>query len=474
MNHPKIHYTLYILIPLVFLTACVGAAAKPRIQLAPCKVGIYRALCGSLQVYENRATHRGRTIELNIVVIKAQSEAPAPDPIFYLAGGPGVAATEDALNTMQVLGSANYKRDLVFVDQRGTGNSNKLVCPQSIDPTRQVEELRACVANLGSDPSAYTTAWAMDDVDDVRAALGYDRINLYGGSYGATAAQVYILRHESHVRAAALDGISLLDVPMFERYPISSQEALELMFSRCEADAACHSAFPDLGQEFAGALALLNRAPIPQPINDPSTGQPVLLTTEIFRTTVHKALVSTQTAALAPLFIHLIYLEDWNGLAIFLAPFMSPASETPQWNLMNLTIVCNEDWAKIRPEETQGLSAGSYLKYADVRALTVPEEICAAMPRPQAKALYGPVKRSMVPMILVNGEVDPQDPPENVAGAKQRYPNSLNLIAPGQAHSYTGISCRASIIADFMERGSVAGLNTDCLKVVQLPAFVVP
>ena len=81
----------------------------------------------------------------------------------------------------------------------------------------------------------------------------------------------------------------------------------------------------------------------------------MLLTTEIFRTTVHKALVSTQTAALAPLFIHLIYLEDWNGLAIFLAPFMSPASETPQWNLMNLTIVCNEDWAKIRPEETPGV-----------------------------------------------------------------------------------------------------------------------
>ena len=164
---------------------------------------------------------------------------------------------------MQVLGSANYKRDLVFVDQRGTGNSNKLVCPQSTDPTRQVEELRACVANLGNDPSAYTTAWAMDDVDDVRAALGYDRINLYGGSYGATAAQVYILRHESHVRAAALDGISLLDVPMFERYPISSQEALEFMFSRCEADAACHSAFPDLGQEFAGALALLKSSTHP-------------------------------------------------------------------------------------------------------------------------------------------------------------------------------------------------------------------
>ena len=146
---------------------------------------------------------------------------------------------------------------------------------------------------------------------------------------------------------------------------------------------------------------------------------------------------------------------------------------TPEWLLMGLTINCHEDWARIRTQKTEELSAGSYLKYSDVRALTVPENVCAVMPPPPAKALYGRVKNSSVPVLLVNGEADPQDPPANVAAAKKRYPNSLALVAPGQGHSYTGIACRVTILTDFFERGSVAGLNKDCLEKVQLPEFVI-
>ncbi len=289
------------------LAACSSSATNQiaPITLQPCTLKSTAALCGTLKVYENRAARSGRMIDLRVAVIKARNPNPAPDPIFWLAGGPGAAATEDVPYARRILGLANEQRDLVFVDQRGTGSSNKLVCPQPADPTRQVEDLHACLAGLNGDPSAYTTAWAMDDVDDVRAALGYDQIHLYGESYGATAEQVYILRHGEHVRTASLAGGSLLDVPMFERYPISSQNALEFMFARCDADEICHSAFPDLRQELAGALARLNRAPVTLPITDPSTGQPVLLTPEFFRTTVHGALVSTPTdcpgAAIYPL-----------------------------------------------------------------------------------------------------------------------------------------------------------------------------
>jgi pimeloyl-ACP methyl ester carboxylesterase len=373
---------------------------------------------------------------------------------------------------MELLGSANEQREVVFVDLRGTGGSNKLICPQPTDPALQIEALQSCMTDLDSDPRAYTTAWAMDDVDDVRAALGYDQINLYGGSYGATAAQIYILRHGEHVRTAVVDGATLLEVPIFERWPITSQKALEIMFARCESDAACHSAFPNLRQEFAEILTRLNRAPVTLPINNPATGQPFVLTAEVFRTSVHGALASTPTAVFVPKFIHLVYTEDWNELAAFLAPFLNSDSAAPQWKIMNLTILCYEDWAKIRPAKTTEASAESYLKYSDVRALTVPENICAAMPRPRPEALYGPLMNSSVPILFFNGEADPQDPPENVAAAKQRYPNSLSLVAPGQAHGFTGIPCRASIVAGFIEHGSVDGSSTQCLEQVALPAFV--
>ena len=124
---------------------------------------------------------------------------------------------------MQLLGLANEQRDVIMVDLRGTGGSNKLVCPQPADPALRVEALQRCLATLNGDPRAYTSAWATDDVDDVRAALSYDQINLYGGSYGGFAAQVYILRHGDHVRTAAADGTTLLENPFIERWPITSQ-----------------------------------------------------------------------------------------------------------------------------------------------------------------------------------------------------------------------------------------------------------
>jgi pimeloyl-ACP methyl ester carboxylesterase len=311
----------------------------------------------------------------------------------------------------------------------------------------------------------------MDDVDDVRAALGYERINLYGGSYGGTAGQVYIQRHGRHVRAAAFDGVSLLDVPMFERYPKSSQNALDAMFDRCDKDAACHSAFPNLRMEFSEALAQLEQSPATMPINDPSTGEPFVLTSGIFRTAIHSAIVSTPTVAIAPRFIDLVYKKDWSGLVTFIAPFLDSNPESPVWNMMSLTILCHEDWAKIRPAETMAATDGSYLTYTDVRELTVLEDICAVLPAPKPEALYGPVKNSSVPLLLFNGEVDPQDPPENAADARQHYPNSLNLIVPGQAHGFTDISCRALIVTNFIQAGSMEGLDVSCIQESALPPF---
>ena len=477
-HHPSSPCLALLLICL--LVGCGELAAKPPgLELKPCTVGEkYQAECGTLSVLEDRAAsgavqESGRTIDLQVAVIKARTSGqPAPDPIFVLAGGPGTSAIEWASYYMQILGPANELRDVVLVDQRGTGGSNKLECPDPIDPDRRVEALRSCLAGLDGDPRAYTTSWAMDDLDDVRAALGYDQINLYGGSYGTIAAEVYILRHGEHVRTVALDGATLLEVPIFERWPVTSQKALDLLFSRCQAEAACHSAYPNLQQEFTEVLARLDRAPVSVPINNPATGQPLLLTAALFRTSIHGALASTPNAVLIPQFIHLVYTEDWSRLAAFLTPFVNTASAEPQWQIMNLTILCYEDWAKMRPAEIVKATAGSYLTYSDVRSLTVPEELCAVMPPPKEEALsYGPLRNSSVPILFFNGEADPQDPPEHVAGAKERYPNSLILIAPGQAHGFTGIPCRASIVADFVAQGSTAGLQTDCLEQVELPAF---
>ena len=216
---------------LLVVTACQAAPpAESRLELSPCTLAGAAAQCGSLLVPEDRATYSGRMIPLYVAVVPARGSTRAPDPVFWLAGGPGDAATDSAGASVQLLEVVNQQRDVVLVDQRGTGGSHDLRCPQGPLADRWAAELRTCLYGLDGDPRAYTTAWAMDDLDEVRAALGYDRINLYGTSYGAAAAQVYVQRHPADPHVIAESG-TLLGVPIFERLPGASQRALDLLFA---------------------------------------------------------------------------------------------------------------------------------------------------------------------------------------------------------------------------------------------------
>lgn len=170
-----------------------GAASPARLQLHACHLeGVQEELrCGAWRVWENREARRGRQIDLRVVVLPAKAARPAPDPVFVLAGGPGQSAVEQAA---AFAGSAlRQQRDLVLVDQRGTGGSNPLFCHfygTPPDPRRVAEEpyapaaVTSCRRQLEkvADLRLYTTPIAMDDLDDVRAALGYDQIDLFGGS----------------------------------------------------------------------------------------------------------------------------------------------------------------------------------------------------------------------------------------------------------------------------------------------------
>jgi pimeloyl-ACP methyl ester carboxylesterase len=185
---------------------------------------------------------------------------PYREPIFYLAGGPGgAAASGDAAFSVRSLTPANQTRDLVLVDQRGVGKSAPLVCPPG-PPT--LDSARACLRAVGRDPRLYTTDAALDDLDVLHQALHYRRIVLYGGSYGATAAQVYIARHGAHVAAAVLDGATLLDVPIWERMPLATQRSFDRLAARCAEDIICHSAVPDLASDLHAVLARLRATPV--------------------------------------------------------------------------------------------------------------------------------------------------------------------------------------------------------------------
>jgi pimeloyl-ACP methyl ester carboxylesterase len=306
----------------------------------------------------------------------------------------------------------------------------------------------------------------------VRAALGYDQINLYGISYGATAAQVYVQRHPAHARSAILESGTLLGVPIFERFPTASQRALDLLFARCAAEVACHKAFPTPAKDLRAVMARLDRGPIELPVTDPSTGQPAQYTRADLAPNLLGTLSDLRTAGVLPRMLHSAAHGDWSDVVAAAAPETTAPAAAPTWQLMPMTINCYEPEERMREAETEAAAAGSFLTYADMSAMVDPGGICAAMPAPPPTAVHGPPTVSDVPMLFINGAADPKDPPTNVAGAGRVYSRSLALTVPNQAHDYNvDPSCRAELFDALIRMADTTGLPSECLRYQPAPPF---
>jgi pimeloyl-ACP methyl ester carboxylesterase len=304
----------------------------------------------------------------------------------------------------------------------------------------------------------------------VRQALGYDQINLFGHSYGATAAQYYLRQHEDHVRTVILSGGSLLDIPVFERWTVSGQRALDQLFDRCAADPACRAAYPDLRQEFAGLLDRLEQQPVSQKFTNPADQQPgtVTFTRDYFAEIVRVITLEEKNAVGLPRAIHRAYaLDDWTDFTR--AAYTYGAGDWgPQ--MMEHVIRCGEKWAAFTPREVARLGAGTYLEGWYNQLAASHAFACELTPKGEMPEGTSDQPHSQVPVLLLIGDADPQNPPENVAGYQELWPNSLLVVEPYQGHwlsDFNEIMCRWSIETQFIQEGSVQGLDTSCMKTVQ-------
>jgi len=286
-----------------------------------------KARCGTLEVFEDRVRKNGRTIALKVVVFPATGQDKAADPLFYIPGGPGSSATEDAPYVVREFAKIREHRDLVFVDQRGTGGSNPLNCdffkPSDLQSYLgdyfPLEDVRKCRQQL--EPKAnlksYTTAIAMDDFDDVRAALGYNQINLIGGSYGTRAVQVYLKLHQDHVRAVVLHGVSPTNQFMPRDFPQHTERALKGVMAECAVDESCRAAFPNLPAEATVVLERLIRGPVEVELKRQKSGENirVSLSRDLVAEAIRYMLYQPGAASRIPLFLHLAAQGNFTPLA---------------------------------------------------------------------------------------------------------------------------------------------------------------
>jgi pimeloyl-ACP methyl ester carboxylesterase len=446
---------------LVLLSAGALAGAAPaapgRLQLHSCVVQEIRARCATLLVPEDRTAPHGRQIGLWVVVVPAATPPVALDAFTYFAGGPGGASTDAVPAAVTFWSGIHQHHDMVFVDQRGTGGSHDLECP---DPNRQLTPaqvrayVRTCLATLHADPANYSTRVAMDDLEAVRSALGYKSFDVYGTSYGATAAQVFLASHPHSVRTVVLDGGTLLGIPFFSRFASNGERALDALAARCGAVPACRRAFPRWRVQLDALIARWNVHPV-------TVSGSVRVSGDDLAGIVQSLTLNDSGAALIPSLVIRLARGDLGALR-------DHVGGEPTRQVMFWAIWCNEPWV--------GLAAKgpwhSYLDGYTASDLASYNRACSLIPKHVEPAAAWRTPHSNVPLLALVGGADPQDPIGNLNGLSRAFPNGRAVVVPGLGHAIGQYGCLGDLVAGFIARGGAASLDTSCVRGIATAPFL--
>jgi pimeloyl-ACP methyl ester carboxylesterase len=408
---------------------------------------------------------------LKVVVLPAGVAHPA-GPLFYLAGwdGQGVGygdAVENGLGwASQAFSGLNRTRDLVFVEQRGTPGSGFQACPapqpgSALSPAAVRSWVRRCLASARRDPRHDTTTAAARDLDQVRRALGYNKINLYGVSYGVTMGLAYLQRYSAHVRTAVLDSGSLLNVPLEQLGPANVPRAFGQWARLCAADPACARAYhpaADLATVLAHLKAHPARVTLPASTFTTSGQQRVTITVPFFLQMLNdEYLSSSLTAVSLPADLHAMARGRWQqvidrrGYTTAILPAAGPIS------LQDVTVECSDAWAAVDPAKVRQQTGSVFAPIFTAANAEARQALCASWPHDPGAS--GTVHTN-VPVVFLNGIADPTDPPANVAAATRTMPHALLVPVPGAAHwvlnQTLNPGCLLTATTAFIQSGQLA------------------
>ena len=443
--------------------------ARSGIALTECRLPkLSQAVqCGALEVPENRARPQGRQLSIFIAILPANTLTPNPDPLVLLAGGPGQAASTLGPFALQ-LAAVRRTRDIVLIDQRGTGRSSPLDCPAfgpdehaefDIDP---VPKSLLCLWQLAArnvDASQYTTGAWVADLDAVRDALGYRQWNLWGGSYGTRVAQEYLRRHPEHVRSVVLDGVAPPSLRISFDVWRTRDDAVDDVMAACQASPPCAKAHPDP----AGTLEAIERNlgdGKTITLRDPRTG----LAREMhidFGMVVGALQPLTYAPEAASLIPELLALARDGEFAPLLAASLVVIGDLPdQFNAaLHYSVTCAEDVPRVTHAERVNGVADDRVRALARRTLAV----CDQWPKGSYPPDFTQPVTSGVPVLLLSGGLDPVTPPAYAAEVAKGLPNSRQVVAKGFGHVVSTRVCAPRLIAAFVDDAGFATLPQDCI-----------
>ena len=476
----------------VFVLACspvLHAERMGSIELTPCHLPTHsrEVLCGSHTVFEDRVSGEGREIEIQFAVIPAVGEEPELDPVVVFAGGPGQAAMELAPFAAVVFSEVIETRHVVLIDQRGMGSSAPLTCDLPEDEVhlavveqrlRTREVLEECLAELDADVTLYTQELANQDIHEILGVLGFEQANLYGASWGTRSALLYAHQFPEGVRSLVLDGA----LPLVNTAPLyaaaDADRALRALFSDCQAAPGCVDSYPDLEGLFFQALEVLGDDEKLIEVEDPTTGKPerVMMSRDIFGGILRGILYIPDLSRVVPLIIQQASTGEYEAL-LGVAGFLASATGDAMTLGASLTIFCSEELARMEPEALVSVSGspGSEAAASLVGAsfLLDLQSSCSVWPRAPLPELYRQDVRSEAPALVLSGDIDPITPPRWGQAMSEILPNSLHLVAPNTGHNVSPVGCAPELIAQFVQQGTLDGIDGSCLDEIQRPSFFV-
>jgi pimeloyl-ACP methyl ester carboxylesterase len=452
-----------------------AAAADETLALEECRLrsdavrGAISARCGWFETAENPDAASGKRIRIHVAVVPSLRRQPLPDPIVVLSGGPGQAASDFYLNTIAAFERLRRDRDIVVIDQRGTGRSQRLDCmlPDELnmprfDPASLKQAAAACLAALPGDPRYYTTSVAVRDLEAIRVALDYQQFNLYGISYGTRVAQHYLRKYPRQVRAVVLDGVVPPDLALGADVAPMAQRVLDAILQRCAGQAQCQQAFPNIKDELAELRRQLAQKSIPLSVPDPRTSVPTAVDFGYLHLATALRLHSydANTAALLPLLVH----EAAQGRPQYIAAqalMISRNLNRQIANGMHNAVVCTEDIPSLTAAAVADPAiAASYMGRLFLESL---QTVCSVWPQGTLDGDLHARLRSDIPVLLLSGENDPITPAHYGERAAQGLSNALHLVVAGQGHGQLNNPCVAGVLTRFFRAGTITKLNSACV-----------
>lgn len=446
---------------------------------------VYGAECGRLAVKENPDDPASKDIDIEILRLPAISPAAQPDPLFLIQGGPGGSSIELASHIHPVFTDVRKNRDLIFIDQRGTGKSNPLRCKQLSTEDLQLPELaqlekyfplmQQCAEENKPSLPFYTTLHAVQDLDAVRKILGYKKINIWGVSYGTRVALEYAHRYPEQTRAIVLDAVAPKEIALSKFAARDSFAALGAVNNECQQQPECVEVFGDMVQKAEVIYTRLREVdqagtPLVVSYEHPiiQSAETLTLSARNFSMLIFSALYSRDLTVLLPAAINRAEQEDYRLLA---ALFALSADNSQRMNIadaMHFSVVCNEDWHFVTESDVETTPP-----FFGLNSIKERDAVCQFWPKAKLPDDFWAPITSEIPALLLSGKHDPVTPAIWADRVAKNLKNAVHLIAPGGNHGISTEGCTPQIIAQFIERGAMRDVKTDCVaKIKPLPLLL--